>query len=252
MKFLPIKTRRLRPPQDDLYKTLDYHLPRLRERDIVVVTSKVISIHQGRCLTETETSNKKKLWIAEADLYLNGQTLGRPDRVLTIRDRILDHLSGIDQSNGNGYYILRPRNVDAETKKIYQFLKKRDKLKNLAVIVIDSYSPMLRAGTLSASLSFHGLEPFIDYRGSRDIFGRKLKVTRKNIVDSLAGVAGLVMGEGSEQTPVLIIRDVKSIKFTDKTLLKKLFPKFENDYFYDLLRKFKSKKLTKPRKNRKT
>lgn len=50
MKFIPVKTRRVLPPKDDIYPILDDFLPKLREGDIIFITSKILAIHQGRCV----------------------------------------------------------------------------------------------------------------------------------------------------------------------------------------------------------
>ena len=47
--FTPIKTRLVHPPKDDIYDILD-SLPALEEKDIVFITSKILGIHQGRCV----------------------------------------------------------------------------------------------------------------------------------------------------------------------------------------------------------
>ncbi|HDH99341.1 MAG TPA: putative folate metabolism gamma-glutamate ligase, partial [bacterium] len=55
--------------------------------------------------------------------------------------------------------------------------------------------------------------PLRNYRGKKDIFGRKFKVTQLNITDSLAAAATLVMGEGREQTPIAVIENFTAVKF---------------------------------------
>src|SRR3989338_9381750 len=78
------------------------------------------------------------------------------------------------------------------------------------------------AGTMGISTTFHGFEPLKDYRGKPDIFGRKLKYTRVNIVDALAAMSSLLMGEGSEKTPLLLVRALRFIQFTGKNTTSKL------------------------------
>jgi len=48
MQWIPIKTRTLFPPQDDLFAVFDESLVDVQEGDIVLVTSKVLAIYQGR------------------------------------------------------------------------------------------------------------------------------------------------------------------------------------------------------------
>jgi F420-0:gamma-glutamyl ligase len=48
MKFIPVKTRALLPPKDDVYKELERSLPKLKEGDVLFIASKVLAIHQRR------------------------------------------------------------------------------------------------------------------------------------------------------------------------------------------------------------
>jgi dihydrofolate synthase / folylpolyglutamate synthase len=48
-----------------------------------------------------------------------------------MKDNTLIPSAGIDESNANGYYILRPKNIQKMTKEIWQYLKKKCKIKKL-------------------------------------------------------------------------------------------------------------------------
>ena len=126
MRFIPVRTRRVMPPKDDLYAVLDDSLPRLHEGDIVFITSKVLAIHQGRCIKIEKGINKRKLVLQEAERYVENRT---PywDFILTIKDATLIPSAGIDESNGNGYYILWPEKPFEISEKLHNFLKKKHK-----------------------------------------------------------------------------------------------------------------------------
>lgn len=75
----------------------------------------------------------------------------------------------------------------------------------------------MRRGLVGISLGYFGLEPLKDYRGEKDLFGKELIFSMSNIPDSLASAAVFSMGEGAEQTPIVIIEDLQGyIRFTDK------------------------------------
>jgi len=57
------------------------------------------------------------------------------------------------------------------------------------------------------ALACAGIEPVEDARGQKDLFGRELKITRKAVADNLVSAAQIVMGEGDEGVPAVIIRD---------------------------------------------
>ncbi len=58
MIIKPIKTRILNPPKDDLLQAMAASVKSLPEKSILVITSKVISIWQGRCVPMPEHPTK--------------------------------------------------------------------------------------------------------------------------------------------------------------------------------------------------
>ena len=65
------------------------------------------------------------------------------------------------------------------------------------------------------ALGYAGFKGIRDYRGTKDIFGRTLKLSRTDVADSLATSAVLAMGEGREKQPLAVIENAP-IDFTDK------------------------------------
>ena len=216
MKVITIKTRAMQPPQDDIYSLINESCLQAKERDVFIITSKILAIHQGRCIPINEIRNKDALIEKEADVFIPRCECPGEHVILTIKKHTLIPSSGIDESNANGYYILWPKNPEKEAKRICQYLKKKFSLKKLAVVITDSHCVPLRYGTIGISIGFYGLKPLKDYRGKKDIFGRILKITQTNIVDALAVTGVLVMGEGSERRTMAIIRDANFVKFTNK------------------------------------
>ena len=239
LQFIPVKTRPLLPPKDDIYPVLDKYLPPLKEGDVIMVTSKILGIHQGRCVKiEKDTREEKDaLIMREADYYIPRAQVPH-EYSLTIKDNTLVASAGIDKSNGNGYYVFWPTQTNKLLREVCVYLKKKYRLQKLAVIAIDSHSLPLRHGTTGVAMGFYGLKPVKDYRGRPDIFGRKLKVTRANVVDSLASFCNLLMGESDETTPFLIVRDARFIDFTNRQTYHQLFMPITQDIFYPLLKKF--------------
>lgn len=240
MQFIPIKTKAVLPPKENIYGVLDKFLPKLKEGDVLFITSKVLAIHQGRCVKITPEVNKKDLIKQEAERYAISHSPSG-DWILTVKNHTLIPSAGIDESNGNRYYILWPKNIPKLAQEICHYLKKKFSLNNLAIIVTDSHTIPLRYGVIGISIGFYGMEPFCDYKGKPDIFGRKLKYTKTNIVDALAAMGVLLMGEGKERTPMLIIRNAKFVQFTQKSTYKKLVIPPEEDIYKPLLEVMKEK-----------
>lgn len=240
MEFIKVKTRPFLPPQDDIYGLMEKYLPKLSDKDILVVTSKALSIHQGRCIKINAAADKKKLVINEAEKYIPGKRGEKS--IFTIKNSTIVTAAGIDESNGNGYYILRPEKLEKSAEEICSYLKKKYALKNLGVIITDSVSSPLRYGATGVAIGFYGIKPLKDYRGDRDVFGRKFKFERANLVDPLAAASVLLMGEGKERIPMLIIRGADFINFKDRKMHSELFVPEKKDKFNSLLKIFKNKR----------
>lgn len=202
MELIPIRTPKLRAPKDDLLAAL----PKLslKEGDIVAISSKVISINEGRTVP-IEGTDKEKLVEQEAE-YLIRFPRNKHKRLFTLNKGSLASSAGIDQSNGNGYYILYPRDPFKSAKRLRAYLTKEYQLKKLGVLVTDSTSMPLRRGAIGFALAWYGFVPLKDYRTKPDLFGRPFRGEVANIADSLGAAAGVVMGEGNEGTPVVVIR----------------------------------------------
>lgn len=219
MHIEAIQTRALIPPQDDLLAVLDAALPTLQEKSVVVVSSKVVAIWQGRCEripegTEEEIREcKKELALRESSLYLEKNEGFPYSRLFTIGEGVFGSNAGIDESNGQGYFVLLPKDTQQAASRILSHLVGTRGVKELGVIVTDSRTTPMRNGTTAIALGHAGVVPLYDYRGREDIFGRTLNVERMNIVDSLATAANLVIGEGSECTPLAICTDVPHLEF---------------------------------------
>lgn len=212
MNIKVIKTRKFVPPKDDLYGVLKNSISSLREGSVVAITSKIVSIGEGRCIPHSEISDKDALIKTQVDFYLSREENPK-HRLHTITNGILVGSAGIDESNSNGYYILWPKNPDESAKKIWKFLRYVYKVKNVGVIITDSNAVPLKRGIVGNAISFYGFIHIKNYVGAKDLFGRKFKYTRTNIPDSLAAFAVYLMGEGREQTPIVIFEDVPFIKF---------------------------------------
>jgi len=214
MRIQTIKTRVMRPPKDDLLAVMAEVLPPIKERSVVVVTSKVVAIHQGRCLPEVKGIDRDRLTQEEADLYAPRDIVPGEHILFSVKNQVLIASAGIDMSNANGHLILWPNHPMAMAQMIGEWLVKRDRLKEVGVIVTDSHVVMMRRGTQGVAIGWWGFNPVRDYRGKPDIFGRKLVVQTANVVDSLACAAVLEMGEGKEQTPLAIITQIGEMEFS--------------------------------------
>lgn len=193
-------------PGTKLLDLLDSCLPALGEGSIVVVTSKIISICEGRVVKNDGTVTKEELVKKESE-QLIAKRLGQYDIYLTIKNNTLIANAGIDESNAGGYFILWPKDPGKTAEEIWQHLRIKHKLRRLGILITDSYLAPLRWGTRGFGLSWCGFSPLKNYIGTPDVFGRNLRMTQASLLDGLAAAAVVVMGEGAEQTPLASITD---------------------------------------------
>ena len=242
LEFIPIKTKKILPPQEDILPILKKELMgKLQENDILLITSKILGIHQGNCLKISEY-DKDELIKKEANYYISRDLCPNKNAILTIKDNTLIPSAGIDESNSNGYFIKYPQNTQKLLGEIREILCQEFSLKNLGIIATDSHSIPLRWGVMGISIGFVGIKPFIEKVGTPDIFGRKLKFTRVNVVDSLSTLGVVMMGEADEQTPLLIIRGANFAEFTNRDFYNDFIVDHKDDMFAPILSIFHNQK----------
>lgn len=214
MKVTPVSTP-IVTTDTDLFELLADRLTGLCEQSVVAVTSKIVSICEGRVVPIKDTENtheKDELIAKESTLYLP-RSESSYNVSFAIRDNILAPSAGIDESNGNGYYILWPENLQDSANRIRAFLRETFKLQHVGVIITDSKTSPLRWGVTGIALSHSGFRAINDYIGKKDLFGREFEYEKVNVMDSLAASAAIVMGEGAESTPLAVITDVPFVAF---------------------------------------
>jgi coenzyme F420-0:L-glutamate ligase len=257
MKIASIKTHKITSEDSDLFKILDQYITELKGDSIVAVTSKIISICEGSILKfshpgldpgssqDSLDSNvrwndktKDKLIEEQSQFYLPRES-NKYSVSFTITNNILSASAGIDESNGNGFYILWPKNPQESANKIREYLSKKFGIKNVGVVITDSKTTPLRWGVTGIALAHSGFNALNDYIGKPDLFGRPFQYEKLNIADSLASAAVLEMGEGSEQTPLAVITDINNIEFQHRNPtdveLESLKINMEDDLFAPFL-----------------
>jgi len=230
LNFIPIKTRIVKPPKDEIWDILDGL--ETKDGDVVFITSKILAIHQGRCVKGVD---KETLIKRESSRMLPYEHRAGFMVNLTVTDNILIPNAGIDESNADGHLILWPKDVDKLCRQIRARLIRKHKIKNLGVVSTDSHTTPLRWGVTGITTGLAGVEPLKDLRGESDIFGRKMGVTKVNVIDALAGAAVLCMGEAAEQIPIVILRGFNSIKFSGTASMKDFLIAPEDDLYSPLI-----------------
>lgn len=218
MHVAPLQSRPLIPPHDDVRTALVDALGTLGEQSVIAISSKVVAIGEGRCVSipdgEDPIAFKDALVARESELFIPRDRSAPNGRAFTITDGTLISSAGIDRSNGNGYLILWPEDPMSAAASLRTFLMEHFQVAVLGVLITDSAGAPLRNGVRGITIGYAGFHAQCDYRGTPDIFGRLLAAERLNVADSLAATAVLAMGEGKECTPFVCMTDIPHITFT--------------------------------------
>jgi dihydrofolate synthase / folylpolyglutamate synthase len=229
MKVAPIKTR-IFLENENLFQFIIQHLPHVKDKSIIVVTSKIAALSEGRTLPTSDAKTKRAAILKES------QWAKRTKYVwLTIKDGMFMAAAGIDESNSNGKLILLPIDSFKSARDLRKKLLIHYRIKRLGVAITDSRTAPLRAGITGVCLGYAGFRGTRDYRGQPDIFGRKFHMSQTNIADSIAAAAVLVMGEGKEQQPLALISEL-SIAFCDRVSQKELLIPIRDDMYKPLFK----------------
>ena len=194
-------------PGDDLAAALATAAPWLRDGDVVVVTSKVVSKCEGRLVAAPEDPEerdqlRRKLVDDEAV-----RVLARKGRTLITENRIglVQAAAGVDGSNvGRTELALLPVDPDGSAATLRAGLRERLGV-DVAVVITDTMGRAWRNGQIDAAVGAAGLTVLHGYSGAVDHYGNELVVTEIAVADEVAAAADLVKGKLTA-VPVAIVR----------------------------------------------
>ena len=182
--------------------------------DVLAVAQKIVSKVEGRsiALASVKPSQAARDLAEQTgkDARLVELILSESERVVRARPNliIVKHRlgfvmanAGIDQSNvgEDGHALLLPRDPDASAAALAARL-------GLPVVITDSFGRAWRRGTVGVAIGSAGVPALRDLRGQPDLFGRTLMVSVTGFADEIAAAAGLVMGQGAEGQPAVLVR----------------------------------------------
>lgn len=230
MIITPIKTR-IFSENESLVEFVREHIKKIPEKSVLVITSKIVALSEGRTAPGGDEKAKAALIRRESEATIKTKYIH-----LTLKDGMIMAAAGIDASNGNGRLILLPRDSYKSARKIREELMRIYRVRDLGVLITDSRTFPLRAGVIGLTTGFAGFHGIRDYRGKKDIFGRRLAFSRTNVADCLASAAVVEMGEAAEAQPLALITGAPA-EFTGKAMRKNSVSiPIEDDLYKPLLR----------------
>lgn len=194
----------------------------LQDGDILVIAQKIISKSENRyvLLDEVTPSAEALEWADKADKDPRLVQLILDESTEVIRHRpgvmIVAHRcgyvhanAGIDRSNitsvdNRERVLLLPIDSNVSAKKISDVFAAQGL--NIGVVISDSAGRAWRNGITGFAIGSAAVPALRSAIGSTDLFGRALEVTEIADADELASAASLLMGQGNESVPVVLIR----------------------------------------------
>jgi len=216
----------------------------LVNNDIIAIAQKIISKAEGRLVDlATVKPSEKAIKLAqeinkdprqielvlseskEIIAYKPGVIIVEHHSGVILANAGIDH-SNIDNSKGKEVVSLLPKDSNKSAKRLKKEIETLCK-KHIGIIITDSIGRPWRKGTTGVALGSAGIETIRDLRGDKDMFGRELLVSETADADSLASAACLLMGEGNDATPVVLIRGYATV-ISDQDTRQLIRPKNED------------------------
>ena len=190
----------------------------IQNGDVLVVAHKIVSKAEGRIVNLASIKPSPKAMkmgkehgkdprIMELILKESVKILRAKKGIIVTETKqgLVCANAGVDQSNVEGdAALLLPIDPDKSSNKLKDAIVRKTG-KEVAVIITDTFGRPFREGQANVAIGIAGIHPIKSYVGSRDMYGRKLKVSEIAIADEIASAAELVMGK-SEGVPAAIIR----------------------------------------------
>ena len=197
-------------PGDDLAAALAQAAPWLRDDDVVVVTSKVLSKCEGRMVdapTDPELRDTLRRRLIDAESV---RVLARKGRTLITENALglVQAAAGVDGSNVDSAELaLLPVDPDGSARRLVQELRERLGVR-VGVVITDTMGRAWRTGQTDVAIGAAGLTVLHGYAGEHDRHGNELIVTEIAVADEIAAAADLVKGKLTA-VPVAVVRGLQ-------------------------------------------
>jgi len=180
----------------------------LRDGDILVVSSKIVSKAEGRAVPAADRD--EQVDAQSRRLVAARRTPGGLARIVEAAAGPVMAAAGVDNSNvPPGTVLLLPVDSDASARSLRADLRARTGTR-IAVVVSDTAGRAWRDGQSDFALGCAGLAATEDLRGRDDTHGQRMEVTVRAVADELAAAADLVKGKLSG-VPAAVVRGLAEL-----------------------------------------
>ncbi|MEU8842413.1 coenzyme F420-0:L-glutamate ligase [Streptomyces roseus] len=186
-------------PGDDLAALIAAADPGLRDGDVLLVTSKIVSKAEGRIVRAE--SREDAIDAETVRVVARRGAL----RIVENRQGLVMAAAGVDASNTDpGTVLLLPEDPDRSAAGIRSALRELLRV-DVGVIVTDTFGRPWRTGLTDVAIGSAGVRVLDDLRGATDDRGNPLSATIVATADELAAAGDLVKGKAAG-LPVAVVR----------------------------------------------
>jgi len=165
---------------------------------LVVPMRRIIRIPALRKMMERRTGDPETM--------VNGYEVNNAFTFIVKKHAVYLDEAGIDHTNSpEGYVTLLPEDPCRLAGEIREGIR-RCFGADVAVILTDTVTSVGRLGSQDVAIGYCGIDPVTRETFSHDLFGVPRAGGIDLIIDSIAGMAGLVMGQTIEKTPIVVVR----------------------------------------------
>jgi len=201
----------------------------LADRDVVVVTQKIVSKVEDRLVPIDPTDPLSHKPLVERESVRILRRRGELIISETVHGFVCAN-AGIDLSNVEaGYAALLPVDSDRSSRRIRDGLRGKAGV-DVGVIISDTFGRTWRRGVTDVAIGCAGIAAVIDLRGTNDALGREMQVTEVALADEIASAAELVMGK-STNIPVAVVRGLEADWFRTSSIADEMIRHPADDLF---------------------
>lgn len=200
----------------------------VRDGDVVVITSKIVSKSEGRVFPAKDRDE----WIDRESVrtVATRETPRGTTRIVQTKHGLVMAAAGVDASNtDSGTVVLLPEDPDASARSFAARIKASLGV-TIGVVISDTMGRPWRNGVTDVAIGAANLQVLDDHVGRVDAHGNTLEMTVIAIADEIAAATDLVKGKLSG-APVAVVRGMSAYVSAGATGAAQLVRSAEEDLF---------------------
>ena len=233
LKLVALKDFPLVKPHDNLatliIESIKLNNINIEDGDVIIIAQKVVSKSENRYQNINDViptdeaiklsqELKRDPGFMQIILDESSKIISTDKNVILVEHKLgfININAGLDRSNidqKKNNVLLLPKDPSKSANNLQIDIAK-ETTKSISVIITDSMTRPYRSGVTNFALASSNIQSLIDLKGEEDIYGNILMSTEIAIADELSAAAGILMGQGNDAKPVIIIKGFDRNKYS--------------------------------------